>query len=228
MSDEEARLVEAAGLIQFDLCLEENSAQPSTSAREIEAMLVEPVAPDWTYGLWNADFVGESNPYAQPAPEVEQSDPDDVSADAWDRCLPPAGVMLTPITIEILDDTISALVDGTLTARSQAKGDPRWSDAVENWQSCVRALGYEIDPEYERGVNVIGLGADESHQAAVADAKCADSLGTVQTMANVDAQYQAAYIRENQAELKEIGRLAQKRVEAARDILIANGFLKEG
>ncbi|MDR1427351.1 MAG: hypothetical protein LBJ08_06295 [Bifidobacteriaceae bacterium] len=233
MSREEAEIVSVAGQLQLDQCLESHGGDRRLTVAQLRDALDFRIEPNWRYGYWNTPIVEERVDELVGGGQGGQTNEqvsaglgtvDAPSGEALGLCVSLAATMLTPITTEMLSDDAFPLVTAAMNARSDAEEDPQWDAAVKDWQECVRKAGWEVDPEYDRGVRYEGLDDEMARSATVADARCADRLGTVQAMAGVHARHQELYIAENREELLKVKKQAEDRVREAKRVLADAGL----
>lgn len=165
-------------------------------------------SPMWRYGFWNQSFVAKYG--AGPDP-VDTPGDKALAADEQRYALYIA--CSTSDSLKVLDaaqtyqgEPPSALAQAANQGYEKAFSSDAGKEAKKKLTECLAKVGFSLLP----GATSIGVQTDEnwsveqSFKALVADAKCADQLGTVQSMANLEASYQQQYINEHEAEFKAI------------------------
>lgn len=82
-----------------------------------------------------------------------------------------------------------------------AESDERWSVVDDEWYACIEEAGFVADRDSMGPV--IPDDAEGAIRAAVAEATCSQAVDRIQRLANIEAQYQAALIDEQQTALNE-------------------------
>ncbi|WP_237189894.1 hypothetical protein [Rothia nasimurium] len=96
-------------------------------------------------------------------------------------------------------------------ARSHAIRNPAWQKAREQWWQCLENNGLtprtgdeEWGTKQEMEVDTSSdAGKQEAVRIALTEANCSQETGLAQTLADLEASYQAPLIKENQAALNE-------------------------
>ena len=232
MTVHEERLVIFARVIALNECLVEQEIAEYTpvSHESFHAVMDRPLLPDWRYAHWNADLVAQHGILGQQGAEPPEDFSVTISsvgndrAHILDECADNVG--FEPIARSQVHDESFFLASGFWQSLDAARGDSLWRDTAGEWDQCVQESGFQVSPNDEFGVD-IGEAHWESEEALlafVAAAQCSDSLGTISTLANLEAQFQADFIAENFATLNEIHVRGQEIVAEARDFLTERGF----
>lgn len=176
----------------------------------------DPYTPDDNrrYGLWSADFsakFGFDRPQSTGMQRyVIDTLPYGVDYnDAYQKCRD----SVSPTMQEALTFLQAPNVDWRLRARSEelALSSSEGSAATRDWKDCMEAKGIVLDPETGYPSQLyVNQGKESEIAAAVTQADCAKTTGAIQTLFNIQAQYETAYIDANAAQLSEF---AQKRTE---------------
>lgn len=194
---------------------------------------------DRTYGIWfehNANSFGWGHP-PNSVDEAMQSDVDN-GDEAWlraeDECESealedPALAAAIP-SPEDLTDTLAASI--ITDSYRMASSDPLWSEAREQWWSCLREAGLEPNTDPTKWISIqseegFDLGWDPSGEAMVllasTEARCNRETGLTQRLADLEASFQATLIAEHQAALNELKTAKQEMLQAARDYIATHG-----
>jgi len=233
MSQEDANLVEFARNIAIDECLvkrgvAEPTIVPVSAFREFTT---QPLWPDWRYTHWNADFIaqyGILGPPAAPLPPELLETSSSVHSENYNVIFECGDeVRFETILRGSMTEEAFVLSTGYWESLEGARSDHRWSEAAAEWRECIMDKGLTVSPHYEFLVHTSSHDPDseESRLAFVAAAQCADNLGTVSTLAALEAEFQAGFIAENFAVLNEIQRFGAETVTEARQFLSERGFL---
>lgn len=219
MTDKDADLIDQAFHLEFKACVNENGGQytvPTVPVSERAAM------PERRYGLWDVDEAaayGYALPpgekYADPLSELSEAD-----MLAADKC---GTVKYLPL---VTRDAMAA--DGqdaetylassiASTAFELAQSDARWQAADDEWYQCIEDAGFVADREALGPV--VPADAEGALRAAVVEATCSDSTGRIQRLADIESQYQAALIADQQTALNSSLEKQQEIIEQARNII---------
>lgn len=171
------------------------------------------------YGLWNLEQAQKYG-FGTASESVEQAPNDPVTMSS---CEPEAKALkgLSPIDSphqELLADIGS-------TAYSAAQNDPLWTSEREEWWACLAENGLtprkgEHEWGSEQGNKTFSeQELEESIRIATIEASCSEKTGLAQTLANLEASYQAPLISKNQADLNEAKNHLQRQREKLSDFL---------
>jgi len=232
MSSAEYQTAMAGASIVYARCVT-GSQQVSAEVVAEARRAFEPIVPDpnvihWLFGVWDAEYVAAHGwyPFPQdpPHPLPVEADPDTSR-----RCAAiPDYVSLLPITAYgSPDEAFAALLDYSGQAYMRTIQDPRFASLVDQLSACLARAGYTalktVDgpgPELEEGWT-----EEQKLEAMLASATCQDNLAMTQQAADIDAAYQAEFIRDHEAELVTIRAEVDRRLAAATQILKDVGAL---
>ncbi|PPG30767.1 hypothetical protein C5E10_11565 [Pseudoclavibacter sp. RFBG4] len=212
MDTDALRSVDYANDILVQQCV--TAAGGSYVATEPEQPGAQPA--DRRYGLWDVAEAAQYG-YALNVGEVSLADPNES-----------AGQDPTEADARILDgcvaeiDFLPSVGRGSLASRDQdpefylaanlmntayalATADERWTAIDQEWEQCLIDAGLETVHDQE-SVPVSPVVPDDpelSLRTAVAEAECSVSVNRVQVLGDVESQYQAALIDQQQAALDE-------------------------
>lgn len=155
-----------------------------------------------TYGLWNPEYHQLHGFGIEP--EEELKDPE-----TFELC--GQEISADPLVDELLQFIEPSELIGRLLsdAYSAARDNPAWQEAKETWWACLKDQGLtprtgssEWGTEEDR--NLSSLSAEENIRIATIQAQCSKDTGMAQTLADLEASYQAPLVKENQDALNSI------------------------
>ncbi|PPF41863.1 hypothetical protein C5B85_18250 [Pseudoclavibacter sp. AY1F1] len=220
MSVEDGDVIATAYYLQFEACMKEHGANytiPSYLPSNAEIGFRR-------YGIWNSEEAasfGYGLPPAAPeddGPLAQLSEKDLLVADQ--DC---AGIeYLTYVEAGAVpsdgSDAALFIAPGIgRTAYEMAQKDPRWASVDSEYYECVEDAGYTID-ESAMGPT-IPEDQEGAIRAALLAASCSKDVDRVQRLADIEAQFQAALIDQQQAALNESLEQQKLIVEKARGIV---------
>lgn len=169
------------------------------------------------YGLWNPDYIeqygyGIFEPYSEEAhlPQEEQKE--------FEACYNTEEIKSFHQRSLEIDDKTKITEDIVTQARGYALKDDAWQEARKEWWGCLESKGLtprtgdddwgskqllEVDTSTQAG-------KEEKVRLALIEANCSQETGMAQTLANLEASYQAPLIRENQATLNQAKQAIQE------------------
>lgn len=187
------------------------------------------------YGLWSVERAGTfgsdmPRTKAQAAGQPESAKPaNTVPDEVHGQCFKEAQGEFEAFKPKDLaaDPGIANRINGD--ARAAAEASPEWNSARDKWAACLRHKGLtaidagqgwsakEALPVLEQlSTNPTPELRQEDIRIAVIEASCNEETKLTQTLADLEASYQAPLIRKNQAALNEEKKHNQAVVAAAR------------
>lgn len=170
------------------------------------------------YGFWNPQYI-EKYGYAIFMQESSEQVPDEATQKNIEACSR-EDPSLQELSSQLADmGRATEIVDRLRTeARGHALKDGAWQEAREKWWGCLEDKG--LTPR--KGEDA--WGSEQSNSSAtdnsaeqeekvrtvLLEAKCSQETGMAQTLADLEASYQAPLIRENQATLNEAKQAIQE------------------
>ena len=226
MSPRESQAVEAASSIEWAHCVDEAQEVTTSVLEEASRYLgIAPMTTHWLYGSWDAPYIARFGwRRSDPPLSFVETDPG-TAQECWAR-IHDAG--LDPLREGTAMDEVGTIIAlGSQEAYDQTMADPAFHALQGQWRDCVASAGYVIDTDDSTSAAQFEDSWSEEQilEAWLADAKCADDMGYTQQVANINAAYQMEYIREHEAELVEVKRIADERVAKATQILKDAGVL---
>ncbi len=178
------------------------------------------------YGLWSVE---RAQQYGSDFPRPELTEPTQKENEVYAACRTEVeetvrsfqgdhDYLTNPSLADRLDDE----------AYAAAIADPEWNSARDKWRECITARGLTPDgdswgseqaAEISRKQVEQGITPElkqEDIRVAVIEAECNQSTNLTQTLANIEASYQAPLIRKNDAALQQEKQDIANRVELAR------------
>ncbi|GGJ27041.1 hypothetical protein [Paenarthrobacter histidinolovorans] len=108
------------------------------------------------------------------------------------------------------------------TAAALTERDPEYLGYREAWESCIATKGLKLAAENSWTVKTSDSKEDEI-RTVLLDLGCKDSSGGAQTPYDIFAQYEAAQMKDHQAELNEVADQKAASVERAKQVLRDHG-----
>ncbi len=198
---------------------------------------------DRRYGLWlperarthGFDVPGPKPVAAEtPTPPGGWSDEDDPAFNAaYDECVPEVMDQMEAVSSPMTPTGSGSAVPIMLQAWAKARQSPEWAAARDDWSRCLIDAGLtpvgEDDGWTSREALALpapGSPEGRSDQAereeiriAVIEAECNEQTDLTQRLGDIEAGYQAALIKGNEAALAEEKLVTAERLEAARAYL---------
>jgi hypothetical protein len=105
--------------------------------------------------------------------------------------------------------------------------DEKFRSLQQKWRNCISQSGYTLESIHDGGgVHFEQSWSEEqTQQAFLTEAQCADDMSYTQQVADINAAYQMQYIRQHEAELVQIKRTADDRVTMAIQVLRDAGIM---
>ncbi|PNL18621.1 MULTISPECIES: hypothetical protein [Micrococcus] len=198
---------------------------------------------DRRYGLWLPErarthgfgLPGTPSPAVEmPTPPGGWSDEDDPAFNAaYDECVPEVMDQMEAVSSPMTTMGSSSAVPLMLQASVKAKESPEWATARDDWSRCLTDAGLTPVGEDDGWTSreALALPAPESPKGrtdtakreeiriAVIEAECNEQTNLTQRLGDIEAGYQAALIKGNEAALAEEKRITAERLDAARAYL---------
>lgn len=180
-----------------------------------------PPTPDRLFGLWSpqvAELYGyELPPRDEKLAELEASQPESWW-ETYRGCLESTDQM--PVLTALRGDPNNpSVVDrGWRESVANTQGSPTLQELKTEWAACIADEGL-VAVDGPLLVPEVPENPEEQMRIALVDVKCKETLGTMQQLADVLAQYQAAYIEGRESELNEYRDQALSVLDQARQIL---------
>ncbi len=231
MSLQEQQIVEAAQSLVFARCVMNGGdvGDKALSEAKRAITILSPNAVHWLYGAWDAPVIaaygmspGSGGP---PSPAYMQADPDVAY-----RCTSAKETMaLEPIFagLSSMNESVQKLTNWYGDSITSTSADERYMKLLTQLGDCLSRKGYSQNDFSDGGFVHIPSAWDSEQvlKANLAEAQCEDDMGMTQQAADISAEYQMQYIKDNQAELLEIKRISNERVEKAKQVLHDYGIL---
>lgn len=229
LNDAELALVEGANYALTDSCMQRSGYRYPLGM--IDWSRTDPT-PDRRYGLWSPSRAAQFGYDLPPAPaddaiaEVIAASEDAQYYDMSVACLDTTE-QLPLLSGELVggdpdaERLLEVAVRGAGEARTFAEGDPLWERTIGAWRECLSDAG--VGAPSEPGNWTPSFPRDDAAaqvRIAIADVQCKEQTDLVQTLANLEAQYQAAFIDVNEAALEPLATAKQETIERARAILL--------
>lgn len=192
------------------------------------------ISEDRFYGLWNVERARQYGFDIPGLNEASNSIPDDKGwQDARSQC-----IELEKSTIDTFtppDQASNPTVADKIYNQSYAyaHGDKQWDEYTEEWRSCVRGKGLEPVSEDtnwttqqtvdlvsgEDHANPTSAYKEEEIRLATLEAQCNEDTRLTQRLGDLQAGYQSALIKQNQAALNELKVDNQKYLKTAHEYI---------
>lgn len=162
-------------------------------------------AEDRTYGLWsveNASQYGVSLAPGKTPPTVETLSYGIDFNNAYAACLDTAKETLMDELLFSQDPNIDSQIRGR--ARELTRASDEGKAAFADWQACMEGEGIVLDPEDGRpSSQYADQGKESEIKTAVVEAQCAASTAAIQTLYDLQARYEAAFLDKQEAQVQE-------------------------
>lgn len=229
MSPREEQLVVVAQSIVYARCVDPKGTIPLAALREARRYLaMPPDANHWLFGYWNVPYLRKHGPsasavHAPRAVEADQETAARCGSEPDHRELEPIGASYQPD-----DEQLAGVMRWSGEAYDATLADRRFGALIERMNACLRKSGLTIDSETGLG----GVEVDSAWSAArikqvlMVEASCRDAHDITQQTADIAAELQTPYVRDNLAALTNVRTIATQRVAKATMILRQAGLLK--
>jgi hypothetical protein len=243
-----AKLDPAAGTIQLPLDQYAMSARESDVVQHANALLVKgcmaksgleypratenwdtkAVPQDRRYGLWSMDMAQKfgydlpEDSRSKAIDKIEATLPDSWWT-AWNQCIDQK-VKQLPLMGELENaGHLSPVDSGIVEAHNELVASSTYSKVWSSWSDCITKAG--LLPEKDKGVMAPQLpkSVESQARAAVIDVGCKQKINAIQTLADIEAKYQMAYIDQNESALVAYRSKADTVLVHARQIIAASG-----
>lgn len=227
VSDDQIRTMELARIRIVEGCLRDHGipVKPVEGRRD---------GLDWgsrNYGLWNETAARRE---AQLMASVGQNHEDRgtfydaATGDVRAQCLEERKDQVQRVSFVEGDQNYGLADKLSLEVNDKAKNTPEWRNAVADWESCLKDNG--LTPVRDQWITQESLNAsskdlsdpgnaEELTRVSLLEAKCSQSTGMAQKLADIEASFQIPLIEEHQAELNEVKNLIQAKVQGAQSFL---------
>ena len=235
LSDEDWHVINTANAALYESCM---------SRRGLRYFTIGPFVhdEDRTYGLWHVERARQFGFRLASDPPVGQAADDEsqVEDPGWQEgfALCQQEVSEVRSTFFPPDDVTQGSVVSRIAQRSYilASEHPDWKTARERWWACLEAKGLEADrtdghwgstqPRVlfdQYGPNPADSRiAEEMVRIATVEATCNEETGMARTLADLEAAYQVALIRGEEAALVAEKEASRQYLDAARAYIAAN------
>ena len=227
MTPYEAQVVDAAGSIDYAMCVLDSSTPPTDVIQEAARYLsTMPIVNHWLYGWWDAPYIaqyGIAGVWDDPLSWI-QSTPE--KAAKCQEGLFDEG--LTPLVNgNAMDPQSSTIMIASVDSYDQTMHDSAFISLQSQWRDCVAAAGYAIESGYNTSAAYIDPSWSDEQvlRASLTNAKCADDMSYTQQVADINATYQMQYVNTHEAELVATRQVAENRVAKAIKILQDAGVM---
>lgn len=229
MSLDEELLVDAAGSLEFARCIQQTDKYDAGAVAEAVRYIGSvPMYHHWRFGWWNANYVAQYGPYGiedLPLQYMLGGASEEDIRTCFDDFRSKGFLGLTSGGI---DEIGLPLTLGDGQSMELTAVDPAFLALRDEWRQCINQAGY-LTYGQESDWSAVVIDYDWSQElislAALEEAKCSDSLGYTQQVANITASYQNEFINSHEAELVEIKRIADERVAKSVAVLKEAGVL---
>jgi hypothetical protein len=180
-----------------------------------------PPTPDRLFGLWSPE-VAELYGYGLPPRDEELAELEAAQPESWWNtyrgCLESTDQL--PILTALRGDPNNpSVVDrGWRESVTNTQGSAALQELKAEWVECIAEEGL-VAVEGPLLVPELPESVEEQLRIALVDVTCKESLGTMQRLADVLAQYQAAYIDGHESELNDYRDRALAVLDEARQVL---------
>jgi hypothetical protein len=222
-SDHENVLVNSAVGFLIDDCIQKAGFNVAPWGGDGKALQ------DRRYGQWSRTLAARNGDM----PEIrkitgvlpEQPDRPAVSPEtqqAETKCYNSVGRAGFPELLEGLAGDLSVQQQITQDAVGLTAGDPEYLAFLEDWQRCLASKGLKLASGDTWTVESGGSKEDEI-RVAVLDVECKEASGGARKPYDIFAQYQAALMKDHQAELNVLADQKKAAVERAKQVLRDHG-----
>lgn len=222
LTGNDARLVDSANAVLIERCMAQSGLDFPRANAEWRSI---PPTPDRMFGLWSPR-IAESYGYDLPPRDEALSELEAAKPESWwdayRSCHDSAELLpaMAPLTGD--PNNPSPVDRGYRESFQNTRGSSAFEDAKNAWIDCIAEQGLSAE-DGPILVPVLPEGREQQLRVAIVDVGCKESLGTMQQIADVMAQYQAAYIDAHEGELAEFRQQAVDALNAAKEVLATSG-----
>ncbi|GAA3279341.1 hypothetical protein AAU01_26050 [Paenarthrobacter aurescens] len=181
------------------------------------------------YGQWSGTLAAKNGnmpevrsiPGLMPAP-AERTAPSPERERAEAKCSNTVGRAGFPELLEGLAGDLSVQQQITQDAVGLTARDPEYLAYRESWQRCLTDKGLKLR-DGDTWIVESGGSKEDEIRVALLDVDCKDSSGGARKPYDILAQYQAALMKEHQAELNVVAEQKTAAVERAKQVLRDHG-----
>lgn len=223
MSWSEVQDISHANALLVSKCMADGGREYARAFRNWDSM---PTPPDRRYGLWSSSDA-ENNGYELPdSPESTQlaALEDELGNDWWEAfesCL--SEIEQFPIMGFNSAPDMSPVDTGMNESYAGLLASSEYASIRQEWEDCVTSEGVTPDSGAGALVPEFPSSGEEQFRIAAIDVNCKESLGSVQKLADLEAQAQMAYIDEHEGQLTEYRDQVESVLVAAREVLATVG-----
>ncbi|MFT4297184.1 MAG: hypothetical protein QM582_17410 [Micropruina sp.] len=229
MSPREEQLVVVARSIVYARCVHAKGEIGPEELREARRYLaMPPDANHWLFGYWNASYLakhglGASAVHTPRAADADQATAARCEAEPDHRELEPIGASYQPD-----DEQMAGVMRWSGEAFDATLADRRFAALIEQMRACLQKSRLAVDGETGLGGAEVDSTWTDARvkQALLAEASCRDAHDITRQTADIAAEIQGPYVRDNLAALTNIRMVATQRVAKATMILRQVGLLK--
>lgn len=218
-SDEQVAVIEKAVNIAIEPCLSKHGVPSRRDEPRVELEFRN-------YGLWNVE---RAKVYGSDFPRPELTEPTQQENEAFAACHAEAEGT-TKLFRGDSDGQNGLSLAHRLDeeAYAAAIANPEWNAARDKWRQCITARGLTPNGDSWGSKQAAEISRKQAEQGitpelkqedirvSVIEAECNQSTNLTQTLANIEASYQAPLIRKNDAALQQEKQDIANRVELAR------------
>lgn len=232
MTSREALMVQHVNDLRIDECLADSGRSYSPSRADWAASVS---APDRRYGIWNAETAARygyelpPDPYLDSVMRLVEGDSSLTPAQigAQDQCI--ASIDTLPVInygSGFYNDATAFMkvADDGVAAGAAATGrDDVYSQTHQAYSACMGEQAIMLIGDGQGWMPVLPEELEQQVKVAVIDVACHESADVVQTLTDVEARYQAAYIAAHEADLVAVQNEVDGIVDEAAEYLATHG-----
>jgi len=220
----DALVVERANALLVQQCMATSGLDFPRAAQDWDAKSQQP---DRTFGLWSSTIAARDG-YDIPTElakknleDREAAQPESWWTKYWD-CLDTTK-QLPAMSLLVGNPNEPSPVDrGYSEALRETQSSGEFGDARSEWVGCLENEGLTAE-DGPVLIPVLPRSVEARFKIALLDVGCKDKLGTMQRIADVMAQFQAAYIDAHDTDLTAFRTRAQDVLAQAREIVATSG-----
>ncbi|MEV7662383.1 hypothetical protein [Paenarthrobacter sp. NPDC089316] len=182
---------------------------------------------DFRYGQWSRPLAARNGnvPETRVIPGIREKEAIEVTpADQqmYEKCTSSVGRAGFPELLAGLAGDTSLQNRMVQTAAALTERDPEYLEYRKAWESCITTKGLKLAAEGSWAVKTTGSKEDEI-RTVLLDLGCKDASGGARVPYDIFAQYEAAQMKDHQAELNELASQKAAAVDRAKQVLRDHG-----
>jgi hypothetical protein len=184
------------------------------------------VITDRRYGVWDIGSVADVGYDLPPADRRSVEPPDFDRPEGWfgayDQCLEDTkGAVLHEYAENQSDQSLADR--GAMESYQKAAGTDVWKQTRQKWIDCLAAKDVLMPSDPDAWVPILPESKEGQIKIALIDVSCKDENQLVQTLADLEATFQAQFQQEHEADLANLKTQVEATVADAQAVISSHG-----